>query len=172
MMKRIATLLLAFCALFITGCATQDYHLYSTAQVEIAKAHAAAESARYDAMARIAASGSDTARVAAMMAMQAPKDRPDTVAAPRPASDQLLQALGILAPVVAQGYVARQNAILGMRQSDNAASVGISANSTFLGLGRAIQAPQANQYSLSYSAPYTSTVMANGDTAVTGAVKK
>ena len=50
--------------------------------------------------------------------------------------------------------------------------VGISANSTFLGLGRAIQAPQANQYSLSYSAPYTSTVMANGDTAVTGAVKK
>ena len=59
-MKLIATL---FCALSLTGCATAEYQAYADAH----KAQAAAQTARFQALADIARQGDTTAKVAAVM---------------------------------------------------------------------------------------------------------
>ena len=58
-MKAIITIL---CALFLTGCASTQYQAYADAH----KAQAAAQTARYEALAKIAEMGDTTAKVAAV----------------------------------------------------------------------------------------------------------
>jgi len=137
-MKLIATIL---CAFALTGCATGQYQAYADAH----KAHAAAQTARYQALADIAKMGDTTAKVAAVISLQAGgQQQQSQIAMPRSASDQALQWASVLVPAVSQAYMIGQNVRLGMRQSDNATALGISTNAAFVGIASQIQAPAAN----------------------------
>ena len=129
----------------LVGCAT-NYETYVEAQKSIAEANARAEEAKYEAMAAIGESGTETAKVAAMMAIALGKDtKPQiTMAPPRTASDSLLQWAAIVFPAVTQGYIANQNTKAIMNQANNAASVAISTNETFSAIAGNIQAPAAS----------------------------
>ena len=59
-------LALAVCSVALTGCATAEYQAYADAH----KAQAAAQTARYQALADIARQGDTTAKVAAVMSLQ------------------------------------------------------------------------------------------------------
>ena len=129
----------------LAGCAT-NYETYVEAQKSIAEANARAEEAKYEAMAAIGESGTETSKVAAMMAIALGKDtKPQVnVAAPRTAGDSLLQWASIVFPAVTQGYIANQNTKAIMNQADNAARVAVSTNETFSAIAGNIQAPAAS----------------------------
>jgi hypothetical protein len=144
-MKLIATIL---AALALTGCATGQYEAYTQATTAQALATANAQAERYKALASLANSGSDVAKVAAVMALaghntgSTPQATP--IAAPRSAGDTALQWASIIVPTLGQAYAIGQNVKLGMRQSDNSAALGMSTNSAFVGMAGQIQAPAAN----------------------------
>ena len=148
------TIVIILTALALTGCATgQQYQAYAEAH----KAQAASQTARYEALAKIAEMGDTTAKVAAVISLQgAGQQGQSQIAAPRSASDQALQWAGILVPAVSQAYMIGQNVKLGMRQSDNATALGVSTNGAFVGIAGKIQAPAAN-----VTTTTTSTVGAN-----------
>jgi len=136
-MRLIATLL---CALALTGCA-HEYAAYAEAH----KAQAAAQTARYQALADIAKQGDTTAKVAAVMSLQMGGAQQNTqIAAPKNWADYALQWTGLLLPTVGQVYTVNKQTSLGMRQSDNATALGISTNNAFVGMASQIQAPAAN----------------------------
>lgn len=60
----------------------RDYEAYARAQVEIQKAKAAAETARYQALAEIAKSGTDAAKTAAVMGLSQTAPQSPTVISP------------------------------------------------------------------------------------------
>jgi hypothetical protein len=144
-MKLIATILFA---LALTGCATGQYEAYTAATTAQAVAASNAQAERYKALGRLADSGSDVAKVAAVMALAGHSAGTATqaapIAAPRSPGDTALQWASILAPTVTQAYMIGQNVKLGMRQSDNATALGISTNSTFASVAGQIQAPAPN----------------------------
>lgn len=136
-MRLIATLL---CALALTGCA-HEYAAYAEAH----KAQAAAQTARYQALAEIAKQGDTTAKVAAVMSLQMGGGQHNAqINAPKSWADYALQWTGLLLPTVGQIYTINKQTTLGMRQSDNATAVGISTNNAFVGMAGKIQAPAAN----------------------------
>lgn len=136
-MRLIATLL---CALALTGCA-HEYAAYAEAH----KAQAAAQTARYQALADIAKQGDTTAKVAAVMSLQMGGGQQNTqINAPKNWADYALQWTGLLLPTVGQIYTVNKQTSLGMRQSDNATALGISTNNAFVGMASQIQAPAAN----------------------------
>ena len=137
-MKMIAPLL---AALSLTGCATAEYAAYADAH----KAQAAAQTARYQALADIAKQGDTTAKVAAVMSLQMGGGQQSTqIAAPKSWADYALQWTGLLLPTVGQVYTINKQTALGMRQSDNATAVAVSTNQAFVGIASQIQAPAAN----------------------------
>jgi len=136
-MRLIATLL---CALALTGCA-HEYAAYAEAH----KAQAAAQTARYQALADIAKQGDTTAKVAAVMSLQMGGGQQSTqINAPKNWADYALQWTGLLLPTVGQIYTVNKQTSLGMRQSDNATAVAVSTNNAFVGIASKIQAPAAN----------------------------
>ena len=136
-MRLIAALL---CAPALTGCA-HEYAAYAEAH----KAQAAAQTARYQALADIAKQGDTTAKVAAVMSLQMGGGQQNTqIAAPKNWADYALQWTGLLLPTVGQIYTVNKQTSLGMRQSDNATAVAVSTNNAFLGMASQIQAPAAN----------------------------
>jgi len=136
-MRLIATLL---CALALTGCA-HEYAAYAEAH----KAQAAAQTARYQALADIARQGDTTAKVAAVMSLQMGSAQQGTqINAPKNWADYALQWTGLLLPTFGQVYSVNKQTSLGMRQSDNATAVAVSTNSAFVGIASRIQAPAAN----------------------------
>ena len=136
-MRLIAALI---CALALTGCA-HEYAAYAEAH----KAQAAAQTARYQALADIAKQGDTTAKVAAVMSLQMGGGQQNTqIAAPKNWADYALQWTGLLLPTVGQVYTINKQTSLGMRQSDNATAVAVSTNNAFLGMASQIQAPAAN----------------------------
>jgi len=138
-------LLLIAPLVLLVGCAT-NYETYVKTQENIAIANANAQAEKYKAMASIGASGSDAAKVAAMMSLALGKDeqRQVMVAAPTNWSDTVLKWAGLVIPSVTQGYIANQNTKAIMNQANNAASVAISTNETFSAIAGNIQAPAAN----------------------------
>jgi hypothetical protein len=137
-MKLIALIL---CALSLTGCATAEYQAYAEAH----KAQAAAQTARYQALADIAKQGDTTAKVAAVMSLQMGGSQQNTqINAPKNWADYAMQWTGLLLPTVGQIYTVNKQTSLGMRQSDNATALGISNNAAFVGIASQIQAPAAN----------------------------
>jgi hypothetical protein len=144
-MKLIAIILTA---LALTGCATGQYEAYTAATTAQAVAASNAQAERYKALGRLADSGSDVAKVAAVMALAGHSTGTATqaapIAAPRSPGDTALQWASILAPTITQAYMIGQNVKLGMRQSDNATALGISTNSTFASVAGQIQAPAPN----------------------------
>ena len=137
-MKRIA---LTLCALSLTGCATGQYEAYAAAH----KAQAAAQTARFQALADIAKQGDTTAKVAAVMSLQMGGGQQNAqINAPKSWADYALQWTGLLLPTVGQVYTVNKQTSLGMRQSDNATAVAVSTNNAFVGMASQIQAPAAN----------------------------
>jgi hypothetical protein len=137
-MKIIAIIL---CALSLTGCATAEYQAYADAH----KAQAAAQTARYQALAEIARQGDTTAKVAAVMSLQmGGAQQTQQINAPKSWADYALQWTGLLLPTFGQVYSVNKQTSLGMRQSDNATALGISTNAAFVGIASKIQAPAAN----------------------------
>ena len=138
-MKRIAIIL---CAFALTGCATKEYQAYA----EVHKAQAAAQTARFQALADIARQGDTAAKVAAVMSLQmgGGGQQNQQVIAPKSWADHALQWTGLLLPTVGQIYTINKQTGLGMRQSDNATALGISTNAAFVGMASKIQAPAAN----------------------------
>ena len=137
-MKRIALIL---CTLSLTGCATGQYQAYADAH----KAQAAAQTARYQALADIAKMGDTTAKVAAVITLNSGNAQQNSnIAAPKHWADYALQWTGLLLPTVGQIYTINKQTSLGMRQSDNAAAVAVSTNNAFVGIAGKIQAPAAN----------------------------
>jgi len=137
-MKLIAPLL---AALSLTGCATGQYQAYADAH----KAQAAAQTARYQALADIAKMGDTTAKVAAVISLNAGNTpQSSQINAPKNWADYALQWTGLLLPTVGQIYTINKQTTLGMRQSDNATAVAVSTNQAFVGMASQIQAPAAN----------------------------
>lgn len=137
-MKLIAIILTA---LSLTGCATGQYQAYADAH----KAQAAAQTARYQALADIAKQGDTTAKVAAVMSLQMGGSQQQShIAAPKTVGEQILQWTGLLLPSLTNIYGINKQTSLGMRQSDNATALGISTNAAFVGMASHIQAPAAN----------------------------
>jgi hypothetical protein len=130
----------------LSGCASNDYKLYSETQQIIAHAEAQKEAARYQALAEIAKQGDTAAKVAAVMSIQfnsgggnSPKQQ---VAAPVSSSETALRWAGVLLPTFGQFYTISQHSrvaiaqsnnstALGMKQSDNQTAVAINTNSAF-----------------------------------------
>jgi hypothetical protein len=134
-------LVIAVCALSLTGCATGQYQAYADAH----KAQAAAQTARYQALADIAKMGDTTAKVAAVMSLQMGSPQQSAqINAPKSWADYALQWTGLLLPTFGQVYTINKQTSLGMRQSDNATALGVSTNSAFVGIASQIQAPAAN----------------------------
>lgn len=137
-MRMIAPLL---AVLSLTGCATAEYAAYADAH----KAQAAAQTARYQALADIAKQGDTTAKVAAVMSLQMGGGQQNAqINAPKSWADYALQWTGLLLPTVGQIYTINKQTTLGMRQSDNATAVAVSTNQAFVGMASQIQAPAAN----------------------------
>ena len=137
-MRMIAPLI---AALSLTGCATGQYEAYAAAH----KAQAAAQTARYQALADIAKMGDTTAKVAAVISLNAGNTPQNAqINAPKNWADYALQWTGLLLPTFGQIYTINKQTTLGMRQSDNATAVAVSTNSAFVGIASQIQAPAAN----------------------------
>ena len=133
-------LALAVCAVALTGCATAEYQAYADAH----KAQAAAQTARFQALADIAKQGDTTAKVAAVMSLQMGGQQNTQINAPKSWADYAMQWTGLLLPTVGQIYTVNKQTSLGMRQSDNATALGVSTNAAFVGIASQIQAPAAN----------------------------
>jgi hypothetical protein len=138
-MKLIAIILTA---LALTGCATAEYQAYADAH----KSQAAAQTARYQALAEIAKQGDTTAKVAAVMSLQmgGQQQQASQIAAPKSWADYALQWTGLLLPTIGQVYSINKQTSLGIAQSNNATTLGVSTNAAFVGLAGKIQAPAAN----------------------------
>ena len=137
-MKLIAPII---AVLSLTGCATAEYAAYA----DIHKAQAAAQTARYQALADIAKQGDTAAKVAAVMSLQMGAVQNQTqIAAPKSFGDQLLQWTSVLLPTATQIYSVGKQAQVGIAQSNNATALGVSTNAAFVGLAGKIQAPAAN----------------------------
>jgi hypothetical protein len=138
-MKLIAPII---AVLALTGCATNsEYAAYADAH----KAQAAAQTARFQALADIAKQGDTTAKVAAVMSLQMGGGQQNAqINAPKSWADYAMQWTGLLLPTIGQVYTINKQTSLGMRQSDNATALGISTNNAFVGMASQIQAPAAN----------------------------
>ena len=126
------TLIIA--ALLLSGCATTDNKDFYQAQQ-------AAETAKFGAIKELAVGADPTTR--ALLAVMLgggmaggqggiKQAAPDTTA---------LQWASVLVPGAVQAYGITANMQLGVRQSDNGASVARSTNDTFFGIASRIQAP-------------------------------
>ena len=143
-MKYIAIILV----LLLSACATNDYDKYAHAQEAIATSRATAETARYDALARIAETGDPQSKIAAVMAIamggQGNAQQVQQVAAPTPAGETALRWASVLIPGLTQVYGIQQNAKVAINSSNNAAAVAQSTNATFAGMGATIGSTAAN----------------------------
>lgn len=142
-MKKLAILFVT--AFALTGCASNDWAHYASAQKSIAEAEAAKEIARYQALATIAQNGDTTAKAVAAMSIQAgtAASRPTQLATPVSTEERIRSWLGIIVPGVVQGYAVNRNAQVAITQSNNSAAVAQSTNSAFVGIASQIQAPGA-----------------------------
>lgn len=89
---KIATV--AVLAVLVSGCSSvgnmvpkfgsnRDYEAYARAQVEIQKAKTAAETARYQALADVAKSGTEAAKAAAVMGLSQPAPHTTAIKPPQ-----------------------------------------------------------------------------------------
>lgn len=110
-------------ALFMTGCASGgDYKMYADTQKAVAEARAAAEIARYQALADIAKTGDATARVAAVISINqsTPQPRDAMVAQPTSGGDTALKWASVIFPSLTQIYGINRNTEVAIVNSGNA----------------------------------------------------
>jgi len=163
-MKTLAIIL----ALALTGCASTDYDAYAKAQGEIARAKSEADTARYSALSKIAEGGTDSARIAAVMALAlggGSQSQP-VQAVQAPAPSQALQWAGILVPSLTTLASINANMRIGLANADNSARIAESTNSTFLGVASKIQAPAAAAANITTTTNTTTTSTDNHSSTV------
>ncbi len=135
MIKNIAIALTV--AVMTVGCATnKDYQLYAETQQKIAHSQAMAETARYAALAEIAKTADPGARVAAVMSINfgsqsGTSPKVQQIAPPKTFGDTALQWTSVLLPSLTNIYGITANRQIAVTQSNNAAAVAQSTNSTF-----------------------------------------
>lgn len=166
-MKLISVLI---AALFLTGCATQQSVTKDlNAQIAaVEKARAEADKARYEAIAQIAATGGDSAKVAAVMALAigsqgAGRESPKFVAPEQPKSpfDTLFTvALGV-ADRALQVYGMRSGANVSIKQAEYNRDIFAASYQTIGQVAARIQAPQANNYTLTTNTTSNTTTTTN-----------
>jgi len=133
-MKR-TLIAVAVSGVVLTGCAGNDYKLYAETQAKIAMAQAMAEKARYEAMAEIGDGGEETARVAAVMALQnRGSAAANTTQLQKPESwlDKAYKWTTGLLPGTAQIYGIYKNGEVQMQASNNAKDIRINTNETMV----------------------------------------
>jgi len=146
--------LIIVAALFaLTGCATQDYKMYTDTQRSMAiaqyQADAQVETAKWNALAEAAKTGDVTAKVAVAMAVQASsnggngglKNQQNQVAAPRSIGDYAFQWASLIVPTTSQfltaAYTVKKQTDLGIAQSNNAAATAASTNAAMTNIAGA-----------------------------------
>lgn len=141
-MKFIAVTLIS-CAL-LAGCATNDYDKYTSASVEMQLAKSRAEEARYKALETIAKTGNETAKVAAVMALQSGQNQTSLqgIAQPKSNAEIALGWASVVVPAVAQMHSVANQTKLGMHSSDNTTSLAKDTNKTMLGISGLITVPE------------------------------
>lgn len=132
--------------LVLSGCAnTNEYGMYSDSQSKIEVAKFAAEAAKYKAISDIAATGSESAKIAAVVALAVSAGNSGNQTAqlkpPEHNGQAALQWASILFPAATQMYGLYSNVKLGIAQSNNYARTAESTNATYLGMAGKIQAP-------------------------------
>jgi hypothetical protein len=134
-MKRLFTIfLIAASAMLVGACSTTaEYTAY-------ANSHAQSENARYKVLQDVAATGGESAKVAAVMAMALGQPQ-SSLKAPEAPGGTALQWLQILLPSAVQAYGITSSTRLGIAQSQNATALGQSTNATMVGIAGLIQAP-------------------------------
>jgi hypothetical protein len=108
----------------LTGCATvSDYNMYAQTQQLIASKQAEADVARSNALKDIAAMGSDTAKVAAVMSLQfGAQSQPrvqSQITAPTSFGDTMLKWASVLVPSLTQVYAIGQSTEVAITHSNN-----------------------------------------------------
>lgn len=134
-------------ALSLGGCAsTQQYTQYTATHQAIAASKASADVARYNALAALANSGSETAKVAAVMALALSNNggsgQTQNIAPPQ--TNEAIQWASILVPSLTSIAGMRYNYLSTVAQSNNAVTLAKSTNDAFVGIASKIQAPAAN----------------------------
>ena len=140
-MKR---LILLFVAIALTACASPEYAQYTAAQSSIATARANSETARFNALASIAKDGTDSARVAAVMALalgQSSSGAQNVIQAPQ--RSDALQWASIIIPGLTQAYAIGKSADVAINSSNNAMLTSTATTAGFVGIAGKIQAPAA-----------------------------
>lgn len=137
-MNSIQKLTVAISVVFLAGCSTAgDYYksvdTSNSHNVEMAKAFAASETARYNALAQIAQSGDATAKVAATMALAlgGGSRQGQQAAVAQPLRSETLEWASILVPGVTQGLSIYYNTKANINANNNATKLGMDTNSTF-----------------------------------------
>ena len=130
-------------AVALTGCATTEYESYAKAQADVAKSRADADTARYNALSKIAETGTDSSKIAAVMALALGGNQTqatgNSISAPQP--NAALQWASILVPSLTNVAGMVINGRVAMANADNNARIAESTNSAFLGIAGKIQAP-------------------------------
>jgi hypothetical protein len=130
-------------ALALTGCASTEYADYAKAQGDIARANADAQTARYTALSKVAETGSESSRIAAVMALALGTNTQGQAVqqVQAPAPSQALQWAQVLVPSLTNIATIAVNAKVAANSADNAARVAESTNATFAAIASKIQAP-------------------------------
>jgi len=128
-------------ALALTGCASTEYAQYTSTQQAIASSRAQADTARYQALASIAKDGTDSAKVAAVMALALGGNTQSIQQVSAPQPNQVLQWASILVPAVTQAYSIAKNADVAINASNNAMLTSSATTNAFVGIAGKIQAP-------------------------------
>lgn len=149
---------ISIAALFTAGCATNtDYKMYAETQAKIAQANAVAQTARYNALAEIAKSGDNAAKVAAVLSIQlgtasgTAQQPQQNIAAPEDLNQKMLRWAGVLLPTVTQGlgiaaqlHAANVQKQIAVTQSNNAAATAQSTNNTFAAMSNNMATSNTN----------------------------
>lgn len=144
----------------LSGCASAgEYSKYADTQLALEKERSAVAAARYNAeaekykaIAKIAASGDVTAKVAGVMALQgndggqsfAQASSSTNLAKPVSSGEVALKWASILVPAATNLYGIYANQVISTTNSDNNRDVAISTNEAFVGMASHIQSPAAN----------------------------
>lgn len=147
MKSKLKMLFLAGTTAVLMGCSSMGSYYTAvnasnTQYVELAKAQAAADTARYNALAKIAESGDSAAKVAATMALAlGGKSETPKLNTPAVPQNEALQWASILVPGVTQGMSIYYNTKANMNANNNSTLLGMHTNSTFGEFAKEINNP-------------------------------
>lgn len=157
-------------ALSLVGCATNDYKAYADAQADIATAKANADTARYNALSEIAKTGTESSKIAAVMALALGTSGTAQVSQVQaPQASNALQWASILVPGLTQAYAISRSADVSINSSNNAMLTSSATTAAFVGIAGKIQAPVVTVPQANVTTTTTTTSTDNHASTVTSA---